>query len=168
MPRAMEVVLSAEERQRLEELSSTAPSPRVRDRARMILCVADGMSRTDVAQVFRNGRVTLYRQLLRFRECGADGLGDRPRCGPPPRLSRAQAKELCSLACQAPERHGYQTSVWTLALLQAEVEKRWGLKVSDETVRRELHKGDMKYICPKLHLHSPDPQYAEKRGAWSA
>jgi len=168
MPRAKELVVSQDERVKLEELSRTDSSPRVRDRARMILCVADGMSRSEVARVFRNGRRTVMRKLDRFRVCGAEGLEDRPRCGRLPALTREQAKELCSLACQAPERHGYLTTTWTLALLVGEVEKLWGLKVTDDTIRRELHKGKLSYTSPKLHLHSPDPEYVKKRGAWSA
>lgn len=162
------LVLTPEQRQELEAVARESDCSRVRDRARGVLGVADGLTRCAVARLLRVERSCVRRWIEWFLEEGSAGLPDAPRPGKAPALSRTQAQEICVIACQMPTRFGYATNSWSLALLQKEIERRWALKVSDETVRRELHRGNLRFKSPKLHLHSPDPEYARKRGQWSA
>jgi hypothetical protein len=85
----------------------------------------------------------------------------RPSPGKAPAFSPSQSQELCSIACQRPTLYGQEAATWSLRMLQNEVERRWQLKVSDETIRQELHRGKVAFKSPKLHLHSPDPQYVK-------
>lgn len=162
------LVLTPKQRQELQTFIKATESPRARDRARAVLAVSDGQSRQAIARVFQVSRLSIPRWIDWFLEAGAAGLPDAPRPGKAPALSPARAQELCVIACQRPTLFGHEAAIWTLSMLQKEVEQRWQLKVSDETIRRELHRGKLSFKSPKLHLHSPDPQYVKKRGMWSA
>ena len=160
--------LTPEQRRELLSFIKSTESARARDRARAVLGVADGQTRGAVAKIFQVSQPCIRFWIDWFLAEGAAGLPDAPRPGKAPALSPARAQELCAIACQRPTLFGQEAAAWSLSMLQKEVERRWELKVSDETIRRELHRGKVAFKCPKLHLHSPDPQYAKKRGMWSA
>jgi transposase len=79
-----------------------------------------------------------------------------------PKVSGAGEAELEKVVDQDPREIGKPFSVWTcLDLAKYLVEKgfEW---VSDETIRRVLHKLDFRVIRPVLSINSPDEQYETK------
>ena len=79
-----------------------------------------------------------------------------------PKVSSEGKVELEKVVDQDPREVGKPFSVWTcLDLARYLVEKGFEL-VSDETIRRVLHKLDFRVIRPVLSINSPDEQYETK------
>jgi transposase len=79
----------------------------------------------------------------------------------------AAAEQLGELLHRSPREYGKPTSVWTLALV-AEVCAEEGItaeRVSHETIRQTLVRLGIRWQRAKQWLQSPDPAYAQKRGA---
>lgn len=86
------LVLTAEERQKLERWKKNPPKPYLRERARAILLVADGKEGQAVSQLLRVRvhRTTVGEWVRRFQAEGVEGLkikagrGRKPRFFPSP------------------------------------------------------------------------------------
>jgi hypothetical protein len=79
-----------------------------------------------------------------------------------PKVTGECKEELENAVEQDPREIGKPFSVWTcLDLVKYLVEKGFEV-VSDETVRRILHKLDFRVIRPVLSVNSPDEAYASK------
>jgi transposase len=78
------LVVSAGDRIRLESIarSQSLPAALVR-RAQMILCMADGESKSTVARRFRVTRPTVDLWRTRYRERGVSGLHNEPKATRP-------------------------------------------------------------------------------------
>jgi transposase len=79
-------------------------------------------------------------------------------------------ERLRELLHQSPRAFGKPTSVWTLHLL-AEVCAEEGItaaRVSHETIRQTLLRLGLRWQRAKHWIASPDPAYAQKRGAATA
>ncbi len=104
-PRAVEVVLSAEEREELARWAAGgAVSARVAERARIILACAEGGSNTAVAADFGVSTETVRKWRSRFVVRRMAGLVDEPRPGrrkPELVLSEAERAELTRWARRA-------------------------------------------------------------------
>ncbi|MGW0778944.1 IS630 family transposase [Streptomyces sp. NPDC002835] len=103
-PRAVEVVLSAEERAELARWVGGAVSARVAERARIILACAEGASNTGVAADFGVSTETVRKWRSRFVARRVAGLVDEPRPGrrkPELVLSEAERAELTRWARRA-------------------------------------------------------------------
>lgn len=168
MPRTTPWTATPAERAELMTLARTAEDPRVRLRARMVLAVADGQPFTAIGRFFQCDRQTPARWTARFRVAGAARLADRPRAGRPPLLTPEMDADLAQLACQDPQAFGVPATRWTCGELAAVGAERWGVRANEETIREHLHALNLRFTSPKLHLHSPDPEYRAKRGRSSA
>ncbi|MFC4612932.1 IS630 family transposase [Streptomyces maoxianensis] len=103
-PRAVEVVLSAEERAELAHWAGGAVPARVAERARIILACAEGASNTGVAADVGVSTETVRKWRSRFVARRLAGLVDEPRPGrrkPELVLSEAERAELTRWARRA-------------------------------------------------------------------
>ena len=146
-PRLHPIVLDAEQRARLEEVSSTGRSPaRAITRARVLLQAdcdpgGPGWTGTAIRAALDVSRTTIAKVR---REYAAEGLAviarRRPRVTRPRRLDGAGEAHLIALACSAPPEGRAR---WTLRLLADRfVLLDGGGAVSHEQVRRVLKKAN--------------------------
>ena len=138
------VCLSGEERSRLRGLLRRGVAPaRVQTRARVLLLTdcSRGQHRTDeeVAQAVLTSVSTVKRTRWRFRQEGLEAaLTEKPRPGPPPKITGEIEAKLTVLACsQPPEGHAR----WTLRLLAGRlVELGYLESISHVAVGKRLKK----------------------------
>lgn len=158
--------LRDEERRELERLYRQTRDGAVKLRSLMVRLVDKGETAREVGDRLGVSPVTVWRWGQRYMLEGSAGLYTRPRKGRPAKL-RPQDKELLlQVVEKSPRALGINATNWTTGLLAYYVERETGVKVSDEAIRRFLHRAGFKLKRPTPVVISPDPQYQEKRGSW--
>jgi transposase len=134
------IVLTNEERQQLEKLISSGIAPaRKLTRARILLKVDDGLSKTEISQALDVTNNTVTNVCRSFQILKLEAIErKKPDREYEHRLDGEAEAHLIAMACSAaPEGRDR----WTLRLLQTEMVKRQYVDdVSHETIRTALKK----------------------------
>lgn len=105
-----------------------------------LLSLDQGQSISDVSKLLHVGRSSVYRWIDRYRHlCHVAALEDHRGQGRPSVLTEKQRLLLCSALKQSPQRYGYLATGWTVPLLQDSLGRVSGQRVSEDTIRRQLH-----------------------------
>lgn len=159
--------LSERQRSELDRLYRKTEIPRVRTRAQMVLLSAEQkLKAEEIAAVVRESSVTVLRWLHRYMAEGIEGLMDAPRPGRSLIVTEAFRKHLLEVVRRRPRSMGLEYSMWTLQRLADFLAEETGIRVSDETIRRELAKEDIVFSRPQHTISSPDPEYQVKKRRW--
>jgi transposase len=154
--------LSNQQRQELMQLARHGQPAYVRVKALVVLNLGDGQPVTQVARMFRVSRQSVYEWRRRYWEQGASGLRVRAGRG---RKSRVDLQQLRDYVRQSPRQFGVALTRWTLASLAQVVPSIKGF--SPYGVQKALARAGISYKRGQPSLHSPDPEYAQKKGRWS-
>jgi transposase len=156
--------LTEEQVSRLEGLYQKTDKPRYRTRAQMVLLSSEkGLKAEEIAQIVRESYITVLRWLKRYMAEGVEGLMDAPRSGRSRTVTEAYRKQLKEAVHTRPRSLGLEYSMWTLRRLTDYLAEETGLRVSFETVRRELAKENIVFSRPQHTIASPDPEYQVKK-----
>ena len=156
--------LTEEQRVALEQLYRKTQLPRVRTRAQMILLSAEqGLKAEEISTIVRESAVTVLTWLKRYLAEGIEGLQDAPRTGRSATVTQEFRKCLLESVRRRPRSLGLAYSMWTLQRLADYLAEKTGLRVSDETIRRELAKEEIVFSRPQHTISSPDPEYQVKK-----
>ena len=118
----------------LRRLATTSAEP---ERARRLLALAlvlEGASRADAARSTGMDRQTLRDWVHRYNAEGLDGLHDRPRLGPQPRLSPKQEAEVARWVRQGPTLREHGVVRWRRIDLARLIEQRFGVTLAERSV----------------------------------
>jgi putative transposase len=155
------IVLSPSERNTLLDYYRRDGDPAVRLRAHILLLLADEHSWSLITTVLFCSTRTIARWQKRFHQGGLPALFGQPR-GARPRYGRywlnlvVQWFTTCS-----PQVFGFFRSRWTCALAVLLLHEDYRLNVSQETVRRWLHRGGLVWRRPRPVLKRRDPRHDE-------
>lgn len=152
---------SAEQLADLEHLVKHARVPAVRVRAVAVRQVALGHSQEEAASLACAHRESVGRWVQRYRAEGAAGLAVRPGRG---RRPTVREEELEAYVRQSPRQFGLAQTRWTLQGLADVVPSLRGFTPSG--VYRALARLGFRWKRGQPRVHSPDPEYGEKRGGW--
>ena len=156
--------LSEKQKQELDDLYRRAKSPRLRTRAQIVLLSGEKqMKAPEIGEIVRESQTTVQRWLKRYMAEGVEGLKDAPRPGKPPVVDQVYQEQLLAAVRRRPRSLGLEFSLWTLQRLADYMAEQSGIRVSTETVRRELKKGDIVLSRPQHTISSPDPEYLVKK-----
>jgi transposase len=156
--------LNAAQLAELDHTYRTAREGRLRIRALMVLLAAErGMVAAEVAAVVREHEQTVRRWLVRYQSEGLAGLGDAPRPGAPPKVTRPYREQLLAVVRRRPRALGLPFSLWTGPRLADYLAEHTGIRLSRESVYRLLRAGGVHLSRPQHTITSPDPEYALKR-----
>jgi transposase len=141
-------------------------------RCQIVLASARGAHVPAIARALGCGEQTVRNAIHAFNQAGVAAL---TAGSPRPRTVHAAFDEpaverLRELLHRSPREFGHPTSLWTLEIA-AEVCAAEGLtaaRVSGETVRATLARLGVRWQRAKTWITSPDPAYAEKKGAATA
>lgn len=134
------VQLSSQERKELEKLISSGVAPaRKLTRARILLRVDEGLTKTEVSQVLDVSINTVTNVCRSFQEQRVEAIErKKPDREYEHSLDGEAEAHLIAIACSAPPQGRER---WTLRLLKREMVKRkYVVNVSHETVRTALKK----------------------------
>jgi len=129
-PRAVEVVLSEDERRTLEGWASRRSSAQgLAVRARIVLGAADGESNSGLAEQLGLTRMTVAKWRGRFVSDGVDGLLDEPRLGRPRTISDEKVEEVIVQTLESTPKDATHWSTRSMAaqvgLSQTAVSRIW-------------------------------------------
>jgi len=157
MPRATRIIkLRDGDRAELERLvRSRTTQQRITERARIVLCSAEGMKQLDICAKLGVSRPTVIRWRDRYEELGLAGLlRDLPRSGRPKEITPEKIAEVVRLTQQGPPA-GAGTH-WSTRTLAAQV----GL--SRDSIHRIWKAHGLQPHRVKTFKISKDPQFIEK------
>jgi transposase len=146
--------LSRGERNRLKRLAKHGRDGRAAHRARIVLLSGQRKKLSEIAVLMDVTPETAGRWIRRYEAEGVDGLYDRPRPGGPRKADAVYEARLAELAGGVPHEidSGCPWGVWTVGRLLARMVHEGFKAVSDDTVRRALHRGKFAFLRPKLDL----------------
>lgn len=129
----------------------------------VLLSAEKGLKAEDIAEIVRESTITVLRWLKRYMAEGIEGLQDTPRPGRTVTVTEAYRQKLLEVVRRRPRSLGLEYSMWTLRRLADYLAEETELRVSHETVRRELAKEDIVFSQPQHTISSPDPEYKVKK-----
>lgn len=155
--------LTSGPRRRLQRQLQHAHDARLYRRTLAILEVSRGQPVAQVARSLGVTRCAIYHWIEHYREAfDPTALADRDRCGRPSLWTEDLTVLLRTLlAGYTPDQLGYSAVEWTVPLLQEHLEHCTGQRLSDPTIRRELHRLGYVWERPRYVL-DPDPELEKK------
>jgi transposase len=145
----------------LRELAKRSRDPRQIRRLLALAAVYDGMSRASAAQVGGMDRQTLRDWVHRFNAEGLEGLYDRRRPGPAPRLTPAQEAELGRVVCDGPDLERDGVVRWRRVDLQVLINERFEVVYHERTVGKVLHRLGFSHVSTRARHPEADEQKQE-------
>jgi len=143
------------QRRQLRQQLKAAGDVRTYQRTLALLELDRGRSATDVANMLGVTRQSVHNWAIAFaREPEPTLLFGNSRRGRPAVLTEQTVSCLPLLMRQSPQNLGYSRTDWTVPLLQQELQKGWGFRPSDETVRRGLRQLGFVWKRPRYVLKS--------------
>ncbi len=134
----------------------------VRLKALALLSCAEGRAQSEVAGIFRVNRNSVANWCRRYRMEGVAGLRVKTGRG---RRPCADAEELARHVLQSPRNFGIARTRWTLELLARTVPCLKGF--TRYGVQQALKRGGFSYKRGQPSIHSPEPEYSQKKGLWT-
>jgi transposase len=161
---ARPVRLTASQRHRLKKTARSHSSPhRDRLRAQIVLDAASDYANAAIARRRHVSVDTVRKWRGRFAAEGLHGLGDRKRCGRPPRFTPVQQAQVKALACELPATTGVPLSRWSGAELADEAVTAGVVEaISASTVQRWLRRDALKPWQYRSWIAPRTPDFAER------
>jgi hypothetical protein len=165
------LVLTPEERQRLETLRASRAAPvREVERARILLQYHAGNNPSAIQRALNISRVTIYHCLHKALEMGLEaGLKDAFHRPKEPVIGRADKAWVVHLACTKPKDLGYAAELWTRKALAAHVRQQAAVaghpslaRAAKSTVQRILDEQQLQPHKVKYFLERRDPEFESK------
>ncbi len=147
-----------------EDLRREAGRARTPAAARRMLAVAlvlEDVSRGEAARQCGMDRQTLRDWVHRFNAEGLEGLYDRRRPGPAPRLTPAQEAELGRVVCDGPDLERDGVVRWRRVDLQVLINERFEVVYHERTVGKVLHRLGFSHVSTRARHPEADEQKQE-------
>jgi transposase len=123
--------------------------------------VLEGVSRAEAAAQNGMDRQTLRDWLIRYNVLGIEGLVSRRGGGRQAVLSTAQMAELLALVVKGPDPERDRVVRWRCVDLRDEVERRFGVRVHENTIGAWLRQMKLTRLQPRPFHPRKDPAAQE-------
>jgi transposase len=162
--------LTATEHRALRRLAaSRTAAARAVERARIVWLSAQGRPIAEVAREVGRTAETVRSWIKRFNAGGLAGLRDARRAGRPVRYSAEQVGRVVELALSDPDALDLPFGCWTLERLQDYANGVLGIPMRRARIGQLLQKEGLRWRAQESWFgQRVDPEFAEKRGPWSA
>ena len=154
--------LTTWQRRRLRRQLTETRLSRIHRRALAVLEFDRGKPVADIARMLQVSRQSVYNWIGAY--CDAHDpadLVDAAHVGRPHLLDEDGAVLLHFLLDCSPQDFGYFATNWTVPLLQEHLQHTTGRHLSDDTIRRGLHRLGYEWKRPRYVL-APDPEREKK------
>jgi transposase len=134
-------------------------------RLQAVLLVAQGHLINEVSQIIEVSVQIIYHWIRSYlQNHRVESLYDAPRSGRPPAAKSITAKRLQQELGRNPLRLGYRTTVWTVALLARQLNRRYACSISPRTLYRRMRQMGLRSKRPRYVYSEKDPHRAQKKG----
>jgi transposase len=154
--------LTSWQRQRLRRQLVETLDARLLRRTLAVLEFDSGRPAADIARMLGVTRQSVYNWIDAYAQArDPEALQDQAGRGRRPLLDEDQEHLLEALLAASPQDLGYPHASWTVPLLSAALEVATEQRVSEDTLRRALHRLAYVWKRPRYDL-IPDPQREKK------
>lgn len=134
-------------------------------RLKAVLLCAEGMAVPVVAKLLDKSFQIVYRWIdLYLKQHSAAALLDAPRSGRPRSAQRITNGRILKELKRNPLKLGYQTTVWTVAILASHLSELYGCKIRPFTLYRRMKAMGLRCKRPRYVYSEKDPHRAQKKG----
>ena len=112
---------------------------RVRERFICLFLVATGMSAVEVGKLIGRNRMTIASWVNRFNQKGLKGVTPLYRGRSRRILTEDELTKLGQVVRKSPRDSGFEKVRWSIELLANYIERQFGKKVRQSTIRGYLH-----------------------------
>lgn len=142
---------------------------REHDRLQSLRLLAEGYSVEEIAAALGLSRPTVYRIADRYlTKRLVESVVDQPRRGRPRSAPVVDAERIQEVLEKSPRELGYRHNVWTVPLLTRHFRERYGVELSEMTLRRRMQAMELRCKRPQYVYSEKDPNRAQKKGPLSA
>ena len=142
----------------LRREAGRARTPAAARRMLAIALVLEGVSRRAAARQCGMDRQTLRDWVHRFNAEGPEGLYDRRRPGPAPRLTPEQEAELERMVSDGPDPERDGVVRWRRVDLQVVIKERFEVAYHERTVGKVLHRLGFSHVSTRARHPEADEQ----------
>ena len=137
VPPPLHVQGTSQQRERLQQMTDQADSPRTRTRVQMVLLSPAGYDVPAIAAITQQSDETIRRRLHRSDDEGGDGLLELPHPGCLPDITLAIETFLREcIAHHSPHEFGWVRATWTTALFAQVAKRQFRIRVTGECIRQ--------------------------------
>jgi transposase len=153
---------------RLHRAIAKATDTRIYIRLKAVLLIAQGEPISKVAKLFdKSKRVVYYWLTTYLKEHQPQALVDAFRSGRPPAAPSITDKRILTALKRNPLKLGYNTTVWTVALLARYLSEHYQCTIRPFTLYRRMKQIGLRCKRPRYLYSEKDPNRAQKKGRLS-
>ena len=131
-------------------------------RIRAVQSVEAGESPEDVIRTLGFGRTVIYSWLAKYREGGIDALRAKPISGRPSKMTGPQLKWVYkTVTGKNPLQLRFEFALWTRSMIRELIREKFGVRLSEVSVGRMLHKLGLSPQRPLRRAYERDPERVE-------
>ena len=150
---------------RLKKALKAVSDKRPFRRLQAVLLVAQGHLINEVSQTIEVSVQSIYHWIGSYlQNHRVESLYEVPRSGRPLAGKSITAKRLQQELGRNPLRLGYRTTVWTVALLARQLNRRYDCSISPRTLYRRMRQMGLCSKRPRYVYSEKDPHRAQKKG----
>lgn len=153
------------DQQRLATALRTETDARALRRLQAVRLVAEGYGLTEAAHLTGFPPRSLYRFVRRYLDARQTAaLRDDEHTGRPALAPQVTAERILRELRRPPRKLGYQTNVWTVALLARRLNERYQCAISARTLRRRMKQIGLRCKRPRYVYSEKEPHLPQKKG----
>ena len=154
---------------KVERALSKTSLAREHERLQALRLLAEGYSVEQIAAALGLSRPTVYRIADRYlTKRLVESVVDQPRSGRPRSAPAIDVERIREVLEKSPLALGYRHNVWTVPLITMHFRERYGVEVSEMTLRRRMQTMGLRFKRPQYFYSEKDPNRAQKKGRLSA
>jgi transposase len=152
----------------LHEIVRSSSDARQVRRAQVLLGLHEGEYPDQIAEHAGLTRQATYTIVQRYQARKdrpiIERIKDREHTGRPPDKVKPATQVIQGLLQQSPKHYRYRSPVWTVPMLQVQVQRRLQIKISRRTIRRALHQLRYRFKRPRYVLALRPTTWRQAKG----
>ena len=146
--------------EKLKALRKKETNAKARDRLLVYIYRKEGRSIREIGKIFGQAYSTMRDWLVRADQAGLERLYDISPPGLSRKLSPEQIAELRADLIAGPQKHGFESEMWTGRMMAEHVRRKYGIEHVPRTMQRLMHHVGFSYVKPKAQA----PKISLKQG----